>query len=148
MRMTVLLISWLFMFNLFAKSPFFVEDKYFIKGYDPVAYLSLNKAKKGSEQFKLDYNGITILFSSDKNKETFQSNPSKYLPAYNGYCAYAMADSGDLVEVDPSSFKVVDNKVYLFYDGFFADTLKLWNKKQDDASQIKSANTNWKKYSK
>ena len=146
--MSKFLFLLLFSFSLFAKAPFNVEDEYFIKGYDPVSYIKSSKAVKGKKEFRLNYEGVEILFSSLDNKKVFEAQPSKYLPEYNGYCAYAMADSGDLVEVDPKSFKVINGKTYLFYDGFFADTLKLWNKKQDDQGQITSADKNWLKHKK
>ncbi len=47
-------------------------------------------------------------------------------PEYGGYCAWAIADSGKMVDVDPESFQILDGKLYLFYDSIFAHTLKKW----------------------
>ncbi|MEM7646335.1 MAG: YHS domain-containing (seleno)protein [Pseudomonadota bacterium] len=129
----------------------FTDDGKFIGGYDPVSYIKVNKAVKGSKQFQSNYQGVTVHFSSQENKQAFDKDPAKWVPAYGGYCAYAMARSGDLVDIDPKSFKVVDGKTYLFYNGFWADTLKKWNAEKkkdgqvDDRGQIQKADALWKK---
>ena len=123
----------------------FTEDGVFIDGYDPVSYISENKAVKGQSKVQWEYKGSKVYFSNEKNKKAFQAEPEKYVPAYNGYCAYAMAAKGSLVEIDPKSFKVINGKTYLFYNGLFADTLKKWNKKPDQP-QVDQANKNWKKH--
>jgi len=38
------------------------------------------------------------------------------------------APKAEKVEVDPGTFKIVDGKLYLFYNKFFNNTLKSWNK--------------------
>lgn len=114
----------------------------FIAGYDPVAYIKENKAVKGQQDIQYSYEGTVIYFSSKANQQAFIKDPQAFLPQYRGWCAYAMADSGDLVEIDPQTFKVIDGKIYLFYKGWLGNTLKKWNKK-DDASQIEQANQHW-----
>ena len=76
-------------------------------------------------------------------KEEFKKNPAQYEPQYGGWCAYAMGDSGEKVSIDPETFKVLDGKLYLFYNKFFNNTLKSWNK--DEAKLKKSADANWSK---
>lgn len=131
----------------YGKSPaLYSKDSNFIDGYDPVNYLTIQKATKGKTNYSLDYKGVKILFSSLENKQMFEQNPQKYLPVFAGYCAYAMAKDGSLVEVDPMSFKIINGKTYLFYNGFFADTLKKWNEESFKASEqslIQAANKNW-----
>lgn len=113
-----------------------------IDGYDPVVYITQNKAKKGSKSFSLYHQGVTYYFSSAANKNTFKSNPSKYEPQYGGWCAYAMGKDGSKVEIDPETFKVVNGKTYLFYNFFFNNTLTDWNK---DENKLKTqADKNWK----
>jgi hypothetical protein len=65
-----------------------------------------------------------------------------YEPQYGGWCAFAMGDSGDKVSISPSTFKIIDGKLYLFYNSFFNNTLKTWNKNQKDLN--KKATINWK----
>lgn len=114
-----------------------------IEGYDPVAYFKQNKAVKGSSGLAVVHQGVTYYFSSAENKEEFKKNPSKYEPQYGGWCAYAMGKDGSKVDVDPETFKIVDGKLFLFYNRFFNNTLKSWNK--DEAGLHAKADANWKK---
>ncbi len=134
----------------FAQNPskraqhFNLEKKLAIQGYDPVAYFKQNKALKGKPTLASVYEGATYYFSSQENKDTFLKNPTAYEPQYGGWCAYAMGDSGEKVEIDPQTFKILDGKLYLFYNAYFNNTLKSWNK--NEVGLKKKADANWKKY--
>ena len=125
------------------KAQFNLEKGVAIQGYDPVAYFTQKKAVKGKSSIASTYEGVTYNFSSQANKELFEKNPMIYEPQYGGWCSYAMGASGEKVEVDPETFKIVDGKLNLFYNAFFNNTLKTWNK--DEVSLKKKADTNWKK---
>jgi YHS domain-containing protein len=112
-----------------------------ISGYDPVAYFTESKAKEGNEAIKADYQGVTYYFASEKDKNLFTADPGKYEPEYGGWCAYAMGAKGEKVEVDPETFKIINGKLYLFYNKFFNNTLKSWNK--DEANLKRKADNNW-----
>jgi YHS domain-containing protein len=56
-----------------------------IKGYDTVAYFTLNRPVKGDRRFAFTWNGATWLFSSKGHRELFVKNPQKYAPQYGGY---------------------------------------------------------------
>lgn len=117
-------------------------DNLAIKGYDPVAYFKSSSAVKGSKDFAVFHQGIIYYFSSAENKEEFKKNPARYEPEYGGWCAYAMGAKGEKVSVDPETFKILNGKLYLFYNRNFNNTLKSWNK---DESNLKSkADANWK----
>ena len=125
------------------KKHFNLEESLAMQGYDPVAYFKQNKAVRGKkDQIYVD-GGVTYYFSSPENKEVFKKNPGKYEPEYGGWCAYAMGASGEKVNVDPGTFKIVNNKLYLFYNKFFNNTLKDWNK--DEANLKSKADANWHK---
>ncbi len=114
-----------------------------IDGYDPVAYFRINKAVEGKKEFSVDHQGAVYYFSSMENKEAFTKNPSAYEPQYGGWCAYAMGKNGEKVSIDPETFKIINNKLYLFYNRFFNNTLTSWNK---DESNLKiKADLNWQK---
>ena len=113
-----------------------------IQGYDPVAYHTQQKAIKGRKDVAYTYQGATYYFATVANKEVFQKNPTVYEPQYGGWCAYAMS-KGEKVEVDPETFKLIDHKLYLFYNRFFNNTLKSWNK--DEAHLKVSADKSWNK---
>ena len=114
-----------------------------IEGYDPVAYFTMHKAVKGKQQFAVYYQSATYYFSSEQNKEEFKKNPSVFEPQYGGWCAYAMGSNGEKVSVDPETFKIINNKLYLFYNSFFNNTLKSWNKNETTLNM--KADQNWSK---
>lgn len=124
---------------------FNLEKKVAIQGYDPVAYFTQKKAIKGKSAIAYSYDGVTYYFSTQANKDTFIKNPAGYEPQYGGWCAYAMGSNGEKVEIDPETFKILNGKLYLFYNAYFNNTLKSWNK--DEANLKKKADANWKKIS-
>jgi len=115
-----------------------------IEGYDPVSYYADDKPLEGKKSISLSYNGAVYFFSTAKNLETFKKNPSKYEPAYGGWCAYAMGAKGEKVDIDPETFKIINGKLYLFYNRFFNNTLPLWNK--DEATLKAKADQYWQQY--
>jgi YHS domain-containing protein len=118
------------------------SDRLAIEGYDPVAYFKGKKAVEGKKELAHEYQGAVYRFSTQQNREAFIAAPSAYLPQYGGWCAYAMGATGEKVEVDPETFKIVDGKLYLFYNKFFNNTLETWNKNE---TALKSkADINWK----
>lgn len=123
---------------------FNLEKGVAVKGYDPVAYFTLNKAVKGKAEFAVIHQGVKYNFSSTANKEEFKKNPAKYEPQYGGWCAYAMGETGEKVDFDPETFKILNGKLYLFYNKFFNNTLPKWNK--DEANLKTKADVNWKKF--
>lgn len=122
---------------------FNLENKVAIQGYDPVAYFKQNKAIKGKKEVATNYQGVVYYFSSKENETAFLKNPANYEPQYGGWCAFAMGDYGEKVEVNPETFKILDGKLYLFYNAFFNNTLKSWNKEEKRLKA--SADSNWRK---
>jgi hypothetical protein len=114
-----------------------------IEGYDPVAYFTTGEAVEGNKEYSLAVDGAVYRFVNARNRDVFRTDPSKYRPQYGGWCAYAMGSTGEKVEVDPKTFKIVDGKLYLFYNRFFNNTLKSWNK--DEANLKPKADANWTK---
>ena len=115
-----------------------------LDGYDAVAY-TRGKAVKGSKAHTHTREEITYHFASADNLATFKAAPERYLPAYGGWCAYAML-GGDKVDVNPKTFKVINGKTYLFYDAILGNTLKKWNNlasKDPEADLVKKANGKW-----
>lgn len=120
------------------------KNKVAIQGYDVVSYFKQNKAVKGKKELAVNYEGVIYYFSSQTNKDAFKKSPASFEPQYGGWCAFAMGDSGDKVEVNPETFKILDGKLYLFYNDFFNNTLKSWNK--DEVNLKKKADANWKNF--
>jgi YHS domain-containing protein len=149
MKKLTIIIFVLFSFNGFAQIEseravhFNLEKNVAIQGYDPVAYFKESKAVKGKKEVSAVCEGVVYYFSSSANKDAFLKRPSAYEPQYGGWCAFAMGDSGEKVAVNPETFKVLDGKLYLFYNAYFTNTLKSWNKNQSNL-KVK-ADKNWRK---
>jgi len=126
------------------KTHYNLEKGIAIQGYDPVAYFTQKKAVKGKSTIAATYEGVTYNFSSQANKVLFEKNPTGYEPQYGGWCSYALGATGEKVEIDPETFKITDGKLNLFYNAFFNNTLKTWNK--DEVSLKKKADANWRKF--
>lgn len=149
MKFKLSLLVFFVVFTVFSQNQgkrtteFNLEKKVAIQGYDPVGYFKQNKAIKGKKEISTTYEGVIYYFSSVENKNLFVKTPAKYEPQYGGWCAYAMGDSGDKVEINPETFKIVDGKLFLFYNAYFNNTLKSWNK--NEATLKAKADVNWKK---
>jgi len=112
-----------------------------VHGYDLISYHE-SKPLQGSSKYSFKHETATYQFYSQENLEKFKKDPSKYLPAFGGWCAYAMAD-GEKVDIDPETYKIVDGKVYLYYNGIWGNTLSKWNK--DEVNLNAKAIAAWKK---
>ncbi|HEU5291689.1 MAG TPA: YHS domain-containing (seleno)protein [Cyclobacteriaceae bacterium] len=122
---------------------FNIEKGVALQGYDPVAYFTQNKAVKGKKEISVTSNDVTYYFSSTANKKLFEGEPQKYEPQFGGWCAYAMGATAEKVEIDPETFKILNGKLYLFYNSFFNNTLPKWN--QDEVNLKAKAENNWGK---
>ena len=116
-------------------------DRLALKGYDPVGYLVQNKAIPGRKEIRQSHLGVTYYFASEENRGLFRASPGRYLPAYGGWCATAMA-KGEKVEIDPTNFKVTNGRLVLFFKAFYANALKDWNK--DEVGLTAKADAQWK----
>ncbi|MEM8606061.1 MAG: YHS domain-containing (seleno)protein [Myxococcota bacterium] len=106
-------------------------------GYDVVTYFDNKRPVRGTGHFVSEYDGATYLFTTETNKKKFDRNPSKYAPAYNGYCAYGVSVGKKFVG-DPEVYRVVDGRLFLNLDASVQD---LWLK--DPAKYIKKADKQW-----
>jgi len=125
------------------KSNFNIKKNIAIEGYDPVSYFD-NKPTEGESKWAFSYDGVAYQFSSATNQAKFKANPEKYEPAYGGWCAYAMGESGEKVKIDPETFKIVEGKLCLFYNFWGNNTLEDWNKNEKTLKT--RAEQNWKKF--
>ncbi|MEB3212689.1 MAG: YHS domain-containing (seleno)protein [Leptolyngbyaceae bacterium] len=118
------------------------EEGVAIQGYDPVSYFTDASPKLGDSNLSSTYEGAVYYFSSETNKSAFDRNPSQYVPQYGGFCAVAVSE-GKKFPVDPNTYKVTDEKLYLFYNGELGNTKPQWE--EDEANRRANADAHWEK---
>jgi YHS domain-containing protein len=101
---------------LFVGSPPSVADEKVplaIKGYDPVAYFTLDKAVLGKSVIEYEWDEQRYRFASGEHRELFKADPLRYAPQFTNFCAMALA-RGEVHEANPEYWLVSDGKLYLF----------------------------------
>jgi YHS domain-containing protein len=109
-----------------------------LKGYDPVSYFNPGKPAQGATASYVDFDDSRFLFSSQRNRDLFASNPDKYSPQFSGLCATGLS-MGMKAEADPKVFKVIDGKLYVFSS---TDALQMALK---DPTLLKKSHDAWAK---
>lgn len=112
-----------------------------LEGFDAVSYFD-GSPLEGDPKIRYQYKGIIYQFASQSNLNKFRSSPDKFEPAYGGWCAYAMGETGEKVKIDPETYRVMDGKLYLFYNFWGNNTLADWKKNEKGLKQ--QADNNWK----
>jgi YHS domain-containing protein len=125
------------------KKNFNVKRNIALEGYDPVSYFD-HQPREGKEGLTMQYKGITYRFAAQASLNKFKANPEKYEPAYGGWCAYAMGATGEKVKIDPGTYKILDGKLYVFYNFWGNNTLTDWNK--DERQLMIKGDQHWKKF--
>ena len=84
-----------------------------IKGYDPVAYFTLDKAVLGKPDIEYEWDEQRYRFVSTEHRELFKADPLRYAPQFTNFCAMALA-RGEVHEANPEYWLVSGGKLYLF----------------------------------
>ena len=108
-----------------------------VGGYDPVAYFTDGRPVRGTTQFRITHQGYEYRFANAEHLAAFRANPSRYVPQYGGYCAWAVSQ-GYTASGNPNNWRIVDGKLYLNYNGGIQ---MRWL--SDIPGHIRSANANW-----
>lgn len=115
-------------------------------GYDVVAYTGLKQVPVGKKQINgipgkssitANYNGAKWAFSTRENRDKFLANPAKYVPQFNGHCAYGVSLGGK-VPGNPNLWRIVDGKLYF---NITRTVVGFWEK--DIPGHIKTGGKNW-----
>ncbi|MEM1131413.1 MAG: YHS domain-containing (seleno)protein [Pseudomonadota bacterium] len=94
-----------------------IGDTLALSGYDAVSYfIGDGVPVEGSEEFTVKYQGFDYRFASAENAEQFSADPAKYVPAYGGYCAWAIGANDALAPGDPNVYEIVDGTLYLNFN--------------------------------
>ena len=113
-----------------------------IQGYDPVAYFADRKPIKGNPAINSSYKGAKYHFSSAAHKKMFDANPSKYEPAFGGWCAWGVV-KGSKVKIDPDVFQIAAGRLLLQYSEGVRNKFN-----EDVDGNLGKADTNWPEVSK
>jgi len=108
-----------------------------LDGYDPVAYFTDGQAVRGSAAFAHVHEGTTYRFASAAHREAFAADPTRYLPQYGGFCAWAVS-RGYTAPTDPLAWRIVDGRLFLNYS---RSVQRTWE--QDASGNIRKGDTNW-----
>lgn len=84
-----------------------------IKGYDPVAYFTDGKPRRGLPEFEYEWDEHRYRFARPEHRELFKADPVRYAPQFANFCAMSLAQS-EIVEADPEYWLIRDGKLYLF----------------------------------
>ena len=101
-----------------------------IEGYDPVSYFD-GKPTEGEPGITSEHEGAVYRFANRANKDRFDAAPTDFAPQYGGWCAVA-ASEGKYFPVNPETYEISDNKLYLFYNGEQGNTLPQWEEDRDN----------------
>lgn len=114
-----------------------------LDGFDPVSYFPEGGGapQRGLPALAVTREGRRYVFASEKHRDLFVAAPSRYEPQFGGWCAYAVAH-GYKFEVDPESYLVEEDRLFLFYRGLLGDARTEFEK-EGRADGIKRADGNW-----
>ncbi|AEH01133.1 YHS domain-containing (seleno)protein [Lacinutrix sp. 5H-3-7-4] len=138
-------IVYIFLFGIIAaqaQTDYNTKKGFIAEGYDVVSYFN-NKAEKGNKNYTATFDGAKYKFSTKAHLEKFNTNPKQYIPQYGGYCAYAIAEKGKKVSINPETFEIRNGKLYLFYNSWGNNTLDSWLE-NDVKGLIKKADQSWR----
>lgn len=106
-------------------------------GFDPVTYFADSTPRKGDVKIQATFNGALYHFVSQDNRAIFEKDPTKFAPAYGGYCGYA-ASVGKVRPADPLIWSIVDGQLIVQHTKGADD---LW--KKDVAGNKAKADRYW-----
>lgn len=134
---TVLAFSYpVYAFNLFVTSP---TTGIAIHGFDPVAYFDKNAAILGVDGNEVEWGGTYWKFENAANKERFLESPKAFVPQFNGYGAYSVAQDR-LTEGNPNVWAIYENKLLFFYS---LEARDKWIKKPIEYTEL--GENNWER---
>ncbi|HVY71167.1 MAG TPA: YHS domain-containing (seleno)protein [Verrucomicrobiae bacterium] len=106
-------------------------------GYDPVSYFTEGKPALGDRKIEATFDGALYHFVSQEHRATFEKAPTKYAPAYGGFCGYA-ASVGKVRPANPLIWSIVDGQLIVQHTKGADD---LW--RQDVAGNKVKADKYW-----
>ena len=130
------------------------DENVAIDGYSPVSYFQHGRAEQGSAEYNVQHEGITYFLTGLDQVEFFEADPGRYQPAHGGWCSLMLSGSGQRTPANPESFKIIDDKLLMFwhgdYNGQTISGLKNWASKTDndpvkEMERLLDADKTWQK---
>lgn len=112
-------------------------------GHSPVSMVDHDRAELGSPDHKVQHDGVTYYLTNADQRDAFMADPTRYEPAFGGWCAFGMSIDKQF-RTDPTSFKVVDGRLLVFLNDLEVDALALWDQGDQDELMAK-ATTAWER---
>lgn len=85
-----------------------------IYGYDPVAYFTDGKPKRGQEDLEVTMAGVAWRFQNEGNRDAFMKDPLVYMPKYGGYDPVAII--GNVARAGhPDIWLIHKDRLFLFF---------------------------------
>jgi YHS domain-containing protein len=84
-----------------------------IKGYDPVAYFTLEKPTPGLPELEYEWDEHRYRFARPEHRDLFKADPLRYAPQFANFCAMALT-RGEIHEANPEYWLISDGKLYIF----------------------------------
>ena len=84
-----------------------------IRGYDPVAYFTLQRATPGDARLAFDWDEHRWQFANARHRDLFKADPARYAPQFANFCAVALT-RGELKPANPEYWLISEGRLYLF----------------------------------
>lgn len=108
-------------------------------GYDPVAFFTAGAPTLGGAEHAVVHRDATFYFASEANREAFEADPERYVPAYGGYCAFGVS-VGKKFDGDPRHWTISGGRLYLNLNEEIAAKFR-----EDVAGAVAKADAQWRK---
>ena len=92
----------------------------------------------GLAEFSVEYEGKLYWFASADQVETFNTNPTRYLPIFDAFCPYSLT-LGRQVPIDPTNFKIIADQLLLFHLSDESNGLEEWNRSNNEEISLRHA---------
>lgn len=113
-----------------------------LSGYSPVSYFD-GAPERGDARHAVEFRGVTYHLTDAAQVARFQSDPARYEPAFGGWCAFGMSVE-DKFPVDPTNYRIVGGRLFLFLRNPAIDAGTLWDQ-GDERELVRKATAHWKK---
>lgn len=77
------------------RGEFVAIDGLVLKGFDPVAYFTDGRARRGHADTEAEWSGVRWRFASEGHRDRFLADPESFAPRFGGRCGFAVSFSAN-----------------------------------------------------